>query len=193
MPLATPHNTELYELGRGTMYIAEWSGGGPGEYTDVGNCPRLEMEVTEESLAHKESRGGVKSQDKVVTLEAGYTLSFDLDEIAAINFAKYIRGELDGNTIHAITPTGLNKEYAIRFIQDNQTGPNKTFNFWRCKLKPGGAYSAISDEWSILPFSGEGLSDYTNHPNSPYFDVTYHTTTTTTTTTTSTTTTTATL
>jgi len=190
MPLS-PHNTELHELGRGKLYIAEWSGGSPGSYEEVGNCPRFEFEVTEESLPHKESRGGIRTQDKIATIEAGYTLSFDLDEIAAANLAKYVRGEVDASDpylIHGVTTDGLNKEYAVKFVQDNQEGPNKTLEFWKCKLKPGGAYSVIGDDWSVLPFSGEGLSDKTNHPSSPYFDVKYHSTTTTSSSTTTTTT-----
>ncbi|MBW2066894.1 MAG: hypothetical protein JRJ03_18445, partial [Deltaproteobacteria bacterium] len=105
MPLS-PHNTELHELGRGKLYIAEWSGGSPGSYEEVGNCPRFEFEVTEESLPHKESRGGIRTQDKIATIEAGYTLSFDLDEIAAANLAKYVRGEVDASDpylIHGVT------------------------------------------------------------------------------------------
>ena len=194
MPLS-PHNTELYELGRGIMTIAEWSGGSPGSYVDVGNCPRFEFEVTEEVIEHKESRGGVRSTDKEATLEANYTLSFDLDEIAASNMANYVRGEVDGvdpYKVHALTTSGLQKEFALKFVQDNQEGENKTFEFWRCKLKPGGAHSVIGEDWGMLPFAGTGLSDDANHPTSPYFDVTYASTTTTSTSTSTTTTTTTT-
>jgi len=187
MPLS-PHNTELYELGRGILSIAEWSGGSPGAYTDVGNCPRFEFEVTEEVITHMESRGGLRSTDKEATLEAGYTLSFDLDEIAASNMANYVRGEVDGSNpykIHGITTAGLQKEFAVKFAQNNQEGENKTFEFWRCKLKPGGAHSVIGEDWGMLPFSGQGLSDDVNHSESPYFDITYASTTTTSTTTSS--------
>lgn len=189
MPLS-PHNTELYELGRGIMSIAVWSGGAPGAYSDVGNCPRFEFEVTEETIDHKESRGGLRTMDKQATLEAGYTLSFDLDEIAASNMEKYIRGDIDDSNpykIHALTTDGTQREFAVKFVQDNQEGENKTFEFWRCKLMPGGAHSVIGDDWNILPFNGTGLSDDSNHPTSPYFDVTYHSTTTSTSTTTTTT------
>lgn len=192
MPLS-PHNTELYELGRGILSIAEWSGGGPGAFTDVGNCPRFEYEVTEEVIEHKESRGGVRTTDKEATLEAGYTLSFDLDEIAASNIARYVRGEIDGSNayiIHGITTAGLQKEFAVKFVQDNQEGENKTYEFWRAKLKPGGAHSVIGEDWGLLPFAGTGLADDTNHPTSPYFDITFASTTTTSTTTSTTTTTT---
>lgn len=191
MPLS-PHNTELYELGRGILYIATWSGGAPGAYSDVGNCPRFDFEVTTEDLQHKESRGGVRSTDKEAVLEAGYTLSFDLDELAASNMAKYVQGDVDDSNaykIHALTTAGTQREFAVKFVQDNQEGENKTFEFWRCKLKPGGASSVISDDWNVLPFSGSGLSDDTNHPTSPYFDVTYHSTTTTSSSSTTTTTT----
>ena len=82
MAVRTPHDTELYTLGRGILSIAEWSGAGPGEYSDVGNCPRFEVNLTEEQLEHFSHRSGLKTKDKVVTLEVGYSLSFDLDEIS---------------------------------------------------------------------------------------------------------------
>lgn len=181
MPLS-PHNTELYELGRGILSVAVWSGGAPGSYVDVGNCPRFEYEVAIEMLDHRESRGGVRSLDKQAVLEAGYTLSFDLDEIAATNLERFIMGEIDGSDpylVHALTTAGTQREYAVKFVQDNQEGENKTYEFWKCKLNPGGAMSIIGDDWSIMPFSGTGLSDDALHPSSPYFDVRYHSTTTT--------------
>ena len=192
MPLSA-HNTENYELGRGILYVAEWSGGAPGAYVDVGNCMRFEFELIEEVLPHKESRGGVRKVDKEATLEAGYNLSFDLDELAIDNLEIFIRGEVDGSNaylLHALTTTGLNREYAVKFIQNNQEGNNKTYEFWKCKLKGNGASSIIGDDWAMLPFTGTGLADTDLHSSSPYFDVRYHSTTTTTTTSSSTTTTT---
>ena len=70
-------------------------------------------------------------------------------------------------------------EFAVKFVSDNPAGPNETWEFWRCKLSPGGAFSLIGDEWSLLSFTAEGLADITNHSTSPYFTVTFETTTTT--------------
>lgn len=186
MPL-TPHNTELFSLGKGILYIAEWVGTTPPAAvdTDIGNCPRMEVEVTEEKLEHYSSRASTKTRDKVVILEVGYDLSFDLDEIALVNLQRFLRATLSGTNV-LLANTALSKEYALKFVSDNAAGPNETWEFWRLELSPGAAFNLISDEWSLLTFNGKGLSDVANHANSPYFNVTYATTTTTSSTTTTT-------
>jgi len=173
-------STTLYTLGRGIMAIGEWSGATPPvAYTDVGNCPRMEVEVTEETLAHFSSRSGTRVKDKEVTLETGYTVNFDLDEMSVANLAKFLRGTISGVKNHIILANqNLTAEYAIKFISDNAAGPNEKWEFWRAKLTPGGAFSLIGDEWSLLSFTGEGLADVANHSTSEYFTVTFATTTT---------------
>ena len=67
MPVKSP-STTLYQLGKGIVYIAEWSGAtppDPGDYEDVGNSPRFEVEVSEEKLDHFSSRSGVRLKDKI--------------------------------------------------------------------------------------------------------------------------------
>lgn len=186
MPLI-PHNTDLYQLGKGILYIAEWTGTTPPAAidTDIGNCPRMEVEVTEERLEHYTSRSSTKTRDKNVILEVGYDLSFDLDEISLTNLQKFLRATLSGANV-LLANTALNKEYALKFVSDNAVGPNETWEFWRLELSPGAAFNLISDEWALLTFNGKGLDDTTNHPTSPYFNVTYATTTTTSSTTTTT-------
>ena len=178
------HSTSLYTLGKGIMYIAEFSGTSPGTYYDVGNCPSLTVEVTQEKLAHYSSRSGTKTKDKEVVIETGYTIQFQLDEESIRNLKYYVRGTTSENKIYA--NQSLDREFAIKFVTDNPAGPNKTWYFWRLTLSPNGPLSLISDEWNTLSFTGEGLTDVTNHPNSEYFDIWYVTTTSTTTTTTTT-------
>lgn len=177
MPTSNP-STTLYTLGKGILSIGEWSGTSPpGSNTDVGNCPRFEVEVTEEKLDHFSSRAGARTKDKSVILETGFMLNFDLDEVGVSNMRIFLKATLSGdNTLLANTVT--DKEYAISFVSDNPAGSNQTWEFWKVKLSPGGNFSMISDEWSLLTFSGEGLSDSTNHSTSPYFTVTFATTTT---------------
>jgi hypothetical protein len=139
----------------------------------------MEVEVTEETLAHYSSRSGTRVKDKEVTLETGYTLSFDLDEMSVANLAKFLRGTISGAKSHVILANqNLDAEYAVKFVSDNAAGPNEKWEFWRCKLTPGGAFSLIGEEWSLLSFSGEGLADVANNPASEYFTVTFATTTT---------------
>ena len=173
-------STELYTLGKGILQIAEWSGGSPGAYSDVGNCPKFEAEISVEKLPHFSSRSGAKSKDKVATIERGYKVNFDLDEKSAKTVAMFLMGAVDGNTIHALTQTDL--EYAVKFKADNPVGPNDIWEFWKCNISPAGAVSLIGDEWLTMSYTGEGLSDTALHSSSPYFDVTGTTTTSTTTT-----------
>ena len=178
MAVAAAHSTTLYTLGRGILSIGEWSGETPpGVYTDLGNAPSIEVEVTEETLDHYSSREGLKLKDKKVVLETGYTVTFDLDEVSMNNLKIFLKGTIDGNVIMA--NTALDQEYAIKFVSNNAAGPNETWEFWRCQISPGGAFSLIGDEWLTLSFSAEGLADTDNHATSPYFNVAFATTTTT--------------
>lgn len=189
MPVDTSPSTTLYTLGRGILSMEEWSGSTPPvSYTDVGNCPRMEVEVTEEKLDHFSSRTGLRQKDKTVVLETGYTLNFDLDEISVRNMQAYLKATLSGGNV-LLANMVTDREYALKFVSDNPVGPNEVWEFWRVELSPNGAFSLIGEEYSTLSFTGEGLSDATNHPTSTFFTVTFGTTTTTTSSSTTTTTT----
>lgn len=177
MPLSSP-STALYTLQRGICSIGEWDGTTPPtSWTDLGNCPKLEIEVTEEVLDHFSYRTGAKTKDKTVILEAGYSISFDLDEISVANLKLYLKGTLTGqNIIHA--NKALTKEYALKFIGDSPAGYREKWEFWKCKVSPDGSLSLISDEWMKMSLKGTGLADVANHPTHEYFDVTLGTTTT---------------
>jgi len=182
MPISSP-STELYAVGKGILSIGIWNGSTPpGTYTDVGNCPALTAEVTEEVIEHFSSRSGTRKKDKIAVIETGYTIAFDLDEMSAFNLQMYLKGELVGNVIRANKQ--LDREYAVKFVGDNPLGPNETWEFHRVKLTPSGAVSLISDDWKAMSYTGEGLSDEANNVDSPFFNVVLATTTTTTTTTT---------
>ena len=179
-------STTLYTLGRGIVSIGTWSGTTPPvSYTDVGNSPSFEVEITEEKLEHKLSRTGTGTIDKEVILLTGYTANFVLDEISVANLAKFLKGTISGALSHIVSAnTALTNEYAIKFVSDNPAGPNETWEFWRVTLSPNGAFNLISDEWAQLPFTAKGLSAITNNASSTSFTVTFATTTTTTTNTT---------
>jgi hypothetical protein len=188
MPLYESPNPELYQLGKGILFMGEWNGATPpSSFVDVGNCPSMEVDLAEETLEHYSSRTGTRLKDKSALIQAGYTVNFVLDEISARNLAMFLKATLAGSSPKVIyANTALTKEYALRFKSFNPAGPQELWEFWRMKLKPNGAFSLIGDEWSTLSFTGEGLADTNNHPESPYITVVYGTTTTTSTTTTTT-------
>jgi hypothetical protein len=179
-------STELLSLGKGIVSVAEWAEGAPGTYRDVGEAPAFDVNIAIENLPYKSSRGGSKRTVKETVMERGYTVNFDLSEIGLKNLEMFLMGTKSGNTIHALTDAGVTREYALKFKSDNPEGPQGTWEFWKCKIKPNGATSLISDEWMKLPHVAQGLADTALHPDSPYFDARYTTTTTTSTTTTTT-------
>ena len=186
--MATPPSTNNYSIGKGDLYIAEWSTTGAGAYSLMGNCPSIEVEPQIERLEHYSSRSGLRNRDKYPIVQTSYTITFDCDEIAATNLAKFLIGTQSGEDILGLQ--NANQEYSLRFVAENPIGVKYTWNFWRCVLGPAGPMALIGDEWQVMSFTAEGLSDEDNKATSPYFTVTRITTTTTSTTSTTSTTTT---
>lgn len=183
MPLI-PHNTELYLIGKGILYIGEWTGTtpptDPAEYLDIGNCTSFEIEPMVERLEHYSSRTGYRTRDKYPIIETKYSITFDLDEVASVNLNRFLAGTISSYDIYALQ--GANKEYALKFISDNPAGQDMTWRFWKVVLSANGGMQLIGEEWAIMSFTGEGLADSTNQPSSPYITVTFASTTTTSTT-----------
>lgn len=170
MPTASP-STTLYTLGKGVLTIEAWSGQTPpGALVDVGDCSSFEVEVTEEILDHFSHRSGVRARDKRITIETGYTLTFVLDEKSIVNLKMFLRATQSGFVLSAAQ--ALDLEYALTFVTDNPYGPNETWVFHKAWITPNGAFNLISDEFSTLSFSAEGLKDAENNVTSPFFTVT---------------------
>ena len=183
--MATPHSTANYvPSGRGILYIAEWEATTPptwpGDFTEVGNCPAFTAEPTVEKRPHYSSRSGLRMRDLNPTVQTEYNISFDTDEIAAVNLARFFMGEVAADGSIAALAVA-DKEYALRFISNNPIGPNATYKFHRVTLGPSGPLQLIGDDYLVMSFAGEGLADITNNASSPYFTIETATTTTTTT------------
>ena len=185
------HNTDLYTIGKGILYIKEF-GASDNDYADMGNAPNAEIEPIIERLPHYSSRSGYRTKDKNPTISTEYNLNITLDEISQANLAKFLMGSLSTDLITISALQMADQEYSIKFIEDNPIGLNKIWFFHRLTISPNGAMSLITEEWEQISITCEGLSDVSNNPTSPYFTVTAVTTTTTTTSTSTTTTTTTT-
>lgn len=185
-PAVSP-SPDNYTIGKGIAYIAELTADVPGPFTDLGNCPRFEYELTEETLPHDSSRYKVKEEDADITIKTGYSLSMVLDEISSKNMQLFLRGSLV-NTTRILAMKDLAKRYAIKFVSDNSSGPDYVVQFHKVKLTPNGAFSLIGDDFTTLSFTGKGLANRVSHPESPFFDHAFVLPTTTTTTSTTTTT-----
>ena len=96
MPTPTPHDTELYTLGSGIMYVDAWSGSTPPAFpptTDVGNVVEFTLEPTQEVLEHYSTRSKTHKKDKIAVLRTGGTGTITLDEVGVLNFQKFDKGD----------------------------------------------------------------------------------------------------
>ena len=177
-------STNNYTRGGGILYIALWIGSAPGAYSDVGNCPSLSLEPTEQSLEHFSSRQAQLEQDDERVVLTGYTGNFVLDEVSVENLRMFLRASLSGTKVLYMNGN-VSQLYALKFVSDND-GPNYKWEMWKCKLTPNGAFSLINQEFTTLSFNIKGMTDRVNHNVSPWATITFDTTTTTSSTTTTT-------
>jgi hypothetical protein len=171
----TPHKVSNYvPAGKGMLYLGEWEGSTPpaypADFEEIGNCPSLNLEPTRETRPHYSSRQGLRTRDLNPTVEMGYNVNFECDEIAAANLAKFFMGSLQANgDIYGMQ--AYDKEYAAYFISHNPIGPNKIYKMWKITVGPSGPLQLIGDEYLVLSYAGEGLADIANHPESPFFTI----------------------
>jgi len=165
MPL-NPPSTDNYTIGKGRLSAAEFSGGSPSSYVDLGNAPSVEIELTVERLPHYSSRSGMKTKDKNPIITTEYVVTFVLDEFATINIQKFLMATHSGGIVNMFG--NVEGEFALRFVEDNPAGDNRIWHFWRGTLAPNGAMQLIGDEWRQMSFRFEGLADVANHPTQQY-------------------------
>jgi len=179
------YNPEEYVIGKGVLYIGEWTGStpptDPGDFVDVGNCPVVSVEPVTERLPHYSSRAEFRNKDKNPITQQDYNVNITADQVSAGNIARFVMGTVVGDTIRGFQAS--NKEYALKFVSNNPIGPNSTWKFHKVTMSGTGDLALIGEEWQEMTYLAEGLVDTANNPNSPYFDVQLTTTTTTTTTT----------
>ena len=165
------HDVNDYTIQKGIFSIATYTDGALGSWVDMGNCPTAEIEPITERLPHYSSRTGYKTKDKNPVILTEYMLRFDLDEIGAVNLTRFLMGTRVGAIVSALV--AADAEFAVKLVEDNPTGRNKTWLFHRMTLKPAGAMALITEEWATMSFEGEGLADTIANPASPYITVTY--------------------
>ena len=164
---------EFYTVGKGVLSICEYTAT-PAVWTPLGNATNVQIEMVETPLEHFESKTARAAQDEEIVIRSGYNLSFTLDEVSKENLKIFVKATESNGVLQA--NTNLSQKYALKFVSANVNGPNRTWEFHKCKVTPNGAYSLISDEWTTLQFTAKGLADYTGHASSPFFSVTGTTT-----------------
>ena len=168
------HSTDNYAIGKGILSIGDVAASP--SFVEVGNCPTISLELTEERLEHFSSRGGLKNRDLYPLVKVQYTLTIETDEMTKENILLFCKGTDQGGEIFAFDD--LTKEYSMKFVEDNPIGPNRTWIFHRGILSAGGALVGIGDDWKKIALKFEGLTDETYHSTSPYFTIEFATTTT---------------
>jgi hypothetical protein len=128
---------------------------------------------------------GLRERDAYPVIQAGYSVSFECDEIASANLQRFLLATRVGQDIRMHQdPNAL---YALKFVSDNPIGINYRWVFHKCAITPNGAMALIGEEWMTMAFTAEGLADRVNSAASPYATITVVSTTTTTSSTSSTT------
>lgn len=154
------HNINNYYIGKGILSIKL---AGESVYTDCGNAPVFEILPKPKILDHFSSRTGVKKKDFSATIEQEATLTVNLEEFNARNLAMALMGSLlDSPAEHAhiniLSQGTING--AIKFVGDNDIGPQWTVIFPSVNFTPGKAISFIGDTWGACELSGDVLADH---------------------------------
>src|SRR5262245_49587691 len=143
----TSPNVDNYYIGKGIVSIKTVQ---DANWRDVGNVPEFEFTPEIEKLDHFSSRTGVKSKDKSVVLEKAATIRIVMEEWTAQNLRLALLGMVDDSNPGAITIDIFSEnsiEAQVRFVGQNEVGPNWTFEFPRVSFIPSSALNPISEEW----------------------------------------------
>ena len=79
----------------------------------------------------------------------------------------YSAAALTYDSIRAFTKSSV--EGFLRFVGNNQSGPNYEAEIWKCSLSPNGDINFLAEEWGSIAMNLNIEKDETNHPNEPYF------------------------
>ena len=156
-------------ISRGVVSIAETINGVPGEYTDLGNSPNFEIQLSSEAVEHFENRTPGRHKDTRVVVSAGYDLLFVLDQISLENLRLFLAASLTGTT--TLQPGKyLNREFAIRFTSDNRKGSNWIWEFWRCQISSDQRWNLLEGgSWARLWFRAKGIPELKENAGRPFF------------------------
>lgn len=157
MPDYVSPNPENYVVGKANLYFTPVGG----TRRHMGNCTSAEFEPTIEKLEHFSSMAGVKSKDKVVTLERGGTVSITLEEWNRHNMALAVLGDIgvdsNGNVVIPLMTKDAT-EGRLEIIASNDVGPRWTWDFNKVSLAPTGGLGQITDDWAPIEFEGDVLT-----------------------------------
>jgi hypothetical protein len=156
--LSSP-NTDNYYVGTGIVSIKFVT---DVTYVDVGNCTALVFTPKVTLLDHFSSRAGIKTKDASIVLEKQADLKITMEEFTARNMAMLMLGQLSvlGLTATIDILSNAQIDAAVKFVGQNDVGPQWTLDFPLCQITPVGAMNPINDsKWGTLEVSANVLAD----------------------------------
>lgn len=102
-----PDTRDIY-LGRGRVLLASLDPTTlkPVHFRHIGNCPGFVLNVESEKLEHQNSRSGVRSIDREITLSQKVGITITLDEVLNFdNLAYFFSGTAEKDVANAATST----------------------------------------------------------------------------------------
>jgi hypothetical protein len=156
-PTLLSPNVDNYQIGKGVFSFKQ---DGYADFRDLGNVDSGVLTPNLTTLDHFSSRLGVKSKDKVITLEKSAQFKISMDEITAHNIALMVLGTVDeyaegGPTIEIFNNNSVNGW--LRFVGANEVGAQIQMDLYNVSFTPSGDFSLISDEWNKMETTAEVL------------------------------------
>lgn len=167
-----------YFMGQGTVKIGTRDGAGaPVDLRSIGNCPSLNIEVSEEFSEHFESETGDRRMDIKIRTSLKVDISFTIESFDLANWLMAYNGTagtggVGEEVIEAFNATRV--DYYMKFEGMNTLESKNpiTVNLFKVDLSPPSSLSLISEDLVGLEMTGSVLYDDLNSAQGGYFTIT---------------------
>jgi hypothetical protein len=119
---------------------------------DLGNCTKITLTPTFDTLDHFSSREGVKSLDKQVVVSKKLEIAITMDEWSESNLRLAIMAADTGSPINIFSQS--EREGPLVITGTNDVGVKYTWTLPSVSFKPSGSIDLISDEWATMEITG---------------------------------------
>jgi hypothetical protein len=153
-PTEVSPNTENLQVGKG---IVSFKKEGEATFRDLGNVTSIVITPEVETLEHYTSRTGIKTRDRLVTLQQKASVKIVMEEVTAQNLALMVYGAVDlaaaeGPTVEIFGASDVRGE--LKFVGTNTLGPKVNLTLDNVSWTPSGDLQMISDEWNNMEVTG---------------------------------------
>lgn len=141
----------------------------------MGNCPKVTMTPTTETLEHFSSQEGIKVKDAKVLTSQSWELDLETDNVNAENIALAIFGsvapQVSGDPgfvtgastqLEKLLPNqDFDQIRSVIIIGTNAIGRRVAIKIYRASFNSGSAFEMVSEEFNKLSLKAECLLDET--------------------------------